>query len=248
MTGFSNNLVSIAKAYVDKPNESFTTEEVKGGWLACAKVVSTILKDAGMIDKIYIRVEDIIEALKADGWRETTIGATGDVVVWDKTDDYPYLHVGIVSGSNEAINNSSYAKMPITSKIDERPVLFYLTKNEQKAKAPVLKNIEFTSYNPEIGQTDNNPCVGASTEDQCERAGRGDRIIALSRDLVSGDGSKAFTYGDVVELRSQDRDTRCNGRYVVLDTMAKRYTMRGDIFFMDRSNNVSCVSDVYKIS
>lgn len=117
---------------MDKPNEDFKTEEVKDGWLACAKVVTTILHDAGMIDKIYINVENTVEALKSQGWLKTSLASPGNIVVWDRTEDYPYLHIGIVTGQNIAINNSSYLKMPVESKIDERPVLFYLAPKNAK--------------------------------------------------------------------------------------------------------------------
>lgn len=85
-----------------------------------------------MIDKVYINVEKTIAALKSQGWAETSQSNPGNVIVWDRTKDYPYLHIGIVTSENMAINNSSYVKMPIESKIDERPVLFFLAPKTSK--------------------------------------------------------------------------------------------------------------------
>ena len=102
----------------------------------------------------------------------------------------------------------------------------------------------FTTYNPEPGQTDSTPCIGASGDDQCELAtNHGARIIALSQDMVSHFGDKRFKYRDRVRLEQHPEESPndlCNGEYEVLDTMNARFTNRGDIFVMDRSMNTSC--------
>ena len=108
----------------------------------------------------------------------------------------------------------------------------------------------FTSYNPEVGQTDASPCIGASGKNQCELAREGVRMLALSRDLVGHVGRvfyEPFTYGDKIWLEGETDDPRCNGEFEVVDTMNKRYTMRGDLFFMDRSDNTSCTATINKI-
>lgn len=85
-------------------------------------------------------------------------------------------------------------------------------------------------------------------QDQCRLAKDGTRIIALSQDLVGRMGNKPFSYGDIVELKGETEDARCNGRFVVLDTMNKRYKMRGDLFMLDRKNNTSCTATITKIT
>src|SRR4051812_21444454 len=55
--------------------------------------------------------------------------------------------------------------------------------------------ITVTSYNPEPRQTDSSPCVGASGRDLCRAAREGDRVVALSRDLL-----KHFNWHDKVRL------------------------------------------------
>lgn len=95
----------------------------------------------------------------------------------------------------------------------------------------------FTSYNPEIGQTDSSPCIGANGTSVCELARHGIRTIALSQDLVGHYGKK-FIYGSKVRLYSDN--PQCNGIFQIEDTMNKRYTNRGDIFCLNRTCNTSC--------
>lgn len=95
-----------------------------------------------------------------------------------------------------------------------------------------------TSYNPEVGQTDNSPCVGAHGTNVCELARRGVNVLAVSQDLVGHNGSKLFTYGEIVRVESEEPG--CNGIYQIEDTMNKRFKMRADIFKLDRKDNISC--------
>jgi len=107
----------------------------------------------------------------------------------------------------------------------------------------------FTSYNPEKRQTDGSPCTGASGHDQCKLAKEGMRIIALDQGLVGRTGKKAFKYDDHVWLKGETDDPRCNGEFVVLDTMNARYTgkRRGDLFMMNRADNTSCTATIHKM-
>lgn len=121
-----------------------------------------------------------------------------------------------------------------------------------KTGSPVLEGIFFTSYNPEVGQTDSTPCVAGGTGfDLCLMVeALGQRPIALSQDLVSWSmyaTDRALDAGDHVQLVSTDfpEDPRCNGEFIVSDAMNARFTNRGDIFFMDRSSNLSCHADIY---
>jgi len=118
-------------------------------------------------------------------------------------------------------------------------------------KTKILENIFFTSYNPEVGQTDSTPCVAGGTGlNVCEMFESGERPIALSQELISwsiyGDESD-FHAGDIVYLESTDYpdDPRCNGEFVVADAMNARFNLRGDLFFPERSMNTSCHADVF---
>ena len=247
-------LVDFAREFVNKPNPDFITDDVANGELACAKVVSTILMKAGMLDHVLVNVEQLTRYMKVLGWHETQQGHVGDIVVWDRTTEYANLHIGIVSSDDLAINNSSFDKMPIESSISERPVLYYLSPvevpvimKEQEAMpdAYIATEIYFTSYNPEPAQTDDTPCVGASGYDVCELKKSGVRPIALSRDLV-GKGKK-FQFGDKVVLKSKLNDWRCNGNFEIWDNMNGRFKNRGDIFFLERKNNIDCWATVTKL-
>lgn len=104
-------------------------------------------------------------------------------------------------------------------------------------------DIWVTSYNPEEGQTDDAPCTGASNRDLCLAAREGDRTIALSRDLIAYYGlGGTYRWHDKVVLTSPTPG--CNGVFSVEDTMHERFSLRGDIFSMDRKNNVGLCKTV----
>lgn len=95
-------------------------------------------------------------------------------------------------------------------------------------------SISITAYNPEVGQTDASPCVGASGKDLCHLA-KTERVAALSQDLVGRAAWKKFTYGDYVYLKGYI--PACTGVFRVEDTMNARFTNRGDIFLLNRADN-----------
>ncbi len=114
-------IVSAAKALVG--STAFRTSDVAGGTLACAKVVSTALKNAGAISQVHLNVRSVVSDLRSKGWKEVTVPpfAEGDVITW-KTYDYtgdgikdPDTHVGIIikeGNSYKAMNNSSSLRTP----------------------------------------------------------------------------------------------------------------------------------------
>lgn len=84
-------------------------------------------------------------------------------------------------------------------------------------------------------------------------AKKGERVIALSQDLIDWSiyGQNAlFTKGEKVWLKSVDHpnDERCNGMFIVGDAMNARFNgkNRGDIFFLNRKDNISCNAKVHK--
>ena len=127
----------------------------------------------------------------------------------------------------------------------------------------ILKNIFFTSYNPVPEQTDATPCIAGGTGmNLCDMAKDGIRTIALSQELTAwsklgqarkrincGKGCVTIEGGQRVILKSTNYpdDSRCNGQFLVADAMNLRYRKRGDIFMLDRADNVSCRADVYSI-
>ena len=102
---------------------SFRTADVGYGNLACAKVVTTALKNAGALTKVHLNVRSTVADLKSKGWKEVRVPpfAEGDVITW-KTYDYtgdgvkdPDTHVGIMvkdGSSFKAMNNSSRLRTP----------------------------------------------------------------------------------------------------------------------------------------
>lgn len=108
-----------------------------------------------------------------------------------------------------------------------------------------IRKTFFTSYNPEVRQTDSSPCIGANGTNVCEMAKRGIRTIALSQDMVGRAEWKEYHYGDRVELNSDN--PQCNGIFQIEDTMNKRYKNRGDIFCPTRACNTSCYATIMKL-
>jgi len=102
---------------------AFRTADVGHGNLACAKVVTTALRNAGALTRIHLNVRSTVADLRSKGWREVTVPpfAEGDVITW-KTYDYtgdgikdPDTHVGIMvkeGNTFKAMNNSSRLRTP----------------------------------------------------------------------------------------------------------------------------------------
>lgn len=116
--------------------------------------------------------------------------------------------------------------------------------------------IKFTTYNPEVGQTDDAPCSGRAG-DVCQLYKEGKNPIALSRDLIQAETefdanngycteNCPFQYGDQVLVTPKDH---WQGKFVatLVDTMNKRYENRGDLFKDVRSKNTSFYANVEKL-
>lgn len=134
-----------------------------------------------------------------------------------------------------------------------------LTKNAYidvlvNTEAPLHPNIYFTAYNAEEGQTDSTPCIAGGTGyNVCEMYKKGQRVIALSQEMIqwSQIGKRGnFKKGDRVILKSTTipNDWRCNGEFIVGDAMNIRWRNRGDIFMLDRADNLDCNADIYKLT
>ncbi|PKL42866.1 MAG: hypothetical protein CVV41_12630 [Candidatus Riflebacteria bacterium HGW-Riflebacteria-1] len=114
-------IVTEAKKLVG--STQFRTADVDYGNLACAKVVTTALKNAGALTRVHLNVRSTVADLKSKGWKEVNVPpfAEGDVITW-KTYDYtgdgikdPDTHVGIMvkdGSSFKAMNNSSRLRTP----------------------------------------------------------------------------------------------------------------------------------------
>lgn len=94
-----------------------------------------------------------------------------------------------------------------------------------------------TVYNPSRKQCDRDPLVTASNHTIDTAALRkGDlRWMALSRDLLKR-WNGAIAYGDTLIIASAD--PRINGKWIVRDTMNKRYSNRGDLLYHQDVRNL----------
>ena len=111
-----------------------------------------------------------------------------------------------------------------------------------------------TSYNPEVYQTDDSPEIGAIGINLVYAVSQGIKPLALSQDLIYGskghycrERDLCFAkYGDHIKIESDN--PLCNGEYVVLDTMNKKFTLKGDIFRLNKQDNINCKGIIYNLN
>lgn len=114
-------IVRAAKALVGSTR--FRGPEVKQGRLACAQVVSTALKNAGVLNRVHLGVLNTLSDLRSKGWREVSAPpySEGDVITWKTYDRNgngrhdPDTHIGIIvkqGNTFKAMHNSSRLRTP----------------------------------------------------------------------------------------------------------------------------------------
>lgn len=131
-----NKLVLTARKYIGSTD--FRGNDVGGGNLACAKVVSTILQDAGFINKIILNVAGVESELVKNKWHKITSNPIpGDVVVWGPLPSYKnkdgvampgHKHIGVMTTDTKSVNNNSSKRMPTEETVNfssPRGVYFY---------------------------------------------------------------------------------------------------------------------------
>jgi len=115
-------IVNAARALVGMRNFPYDPL-TNGGRLGCAQVVSTALKNAGVMSRIVLNCHGVMNDLVSKGWKYVQVPPyrAGDVITWktyDSTGDGvmdPDTHIGIAveSGNNvQVMNNSSSQRMP----------------------------------------------------------------------------------------------------------------------------------------
>ena len=114
-------IVQAANALVGSTR--FRGAEVNYGRLACAQVVSTALKNAGVLSRVHLGVLNTLTDLRSKGWREVSAPPyeEGDVITWQTYDRNgngrhdPDTHIGIIvkqGNSFRAMHNSSRLRTP----------------------------------------------------------------------------------------------------------------------------------------
>lgn len=110
----------------------FRGPEVDGGNLACAQVVSTALKNAGVLSRVSLNCDQVVADLRAVGWQRVSVPPyrEGDVVTWT-TSRGPGRHIGIIikqGSSFKAMSNSSSQRTPRVTEINYMPITQVLRK------------------------------------------------------------------------------------------------------------------------
>ncbi len=133
-SGIASKIVSSIKNLIG--STSFRGSDVKGGKVACAKVISTALKNAGVINKVILGVPALVSEVKSKGFKEVKAPPfkPGDIVTWrtyDRNKDGKKdndTHIGIVDDSGQAISNSSSRRMPRRHGVNYAPICRVLRK------------------------------------------------------------------------------------------------------------------------
>lgn len=129
-SGIVGRITSSIRALLGSTN--FRGADVDGGNLACAKVVTTALKNAGVLSRIQINCDNAVADLKAKGWVKVTAPPykEGDVITWTRNRG-PGRHIGIIvkEGSTyQAISNNSDERTPRIHDINYSPITQVLRK------------------------------------------------------------------------------------------------------------------------
>ncbi|OIO46765.1 MAG: hypothetical protein AUJ28_02060 [Parcubacteria group bacterium CG1_02_37_51] len=85
-----------------------TTNVTKGGELACAVYLSSLLYLFDMIKKPHATINSTIKDMKSCNWRPVQKPKKGDVLVWSIKDGQQ--HLGFYFDENMAISNSTRKK------------------------------------------------------------------------------------------------------------------------------------------
>jgi len=135
-----NALKMVGKSNINWPPQT------KGGVLGCAYVASSILVSAGVFKSPCCSITEVVNRLQNEeyGWtKHYGPPKPGDVVVWERTKrkqadgliSLGHGHIGIVTGDNLAVSNSSGKRMPRQHSLDymeskdpikDRKVEYYL--------------------------------------------------------------------------------------------------------------------------
>ncbi|HOD40819.1 MAG TPA: hypothetical protein PKL57_09690 [Candidatus Wallbacteria bacterium] len=133
-SGLASKIVSSIRGLLN--STAFRGADVKGGKVACAKVVSTALKNAGVINRVILGVPDLVSEVKRKGFKEVKAPPfkAGDIVTWrtyDRNKDGKKdndTHIGIVDSNGQAISNSSSRRMPRRHGVNYAPICRVLRK------------------------------------------------------------------------------------------------------------------------
>ncbi len=83
------------------------------GELSCAIFVSSILAIFNLIDEPHATVKSTATKMEEAGWQKTEDLKPGCVLVWEEKiiDGQPHLHIGFYVGDEEAVSNSTEARV-----------------------------------------------------------------------------------------------------------------------------------------
>jgi len=191
-----------------------------------------------MTEKIKVSLSIILGFLLATAWLFISIKITKAFSPIDQI-------ISLYTEFKEYMNKFS------TQELNNEVVQNNEELNTEVVRQADVFNVKITTYNPEVGQTDGSPCIGAIGKNVCQMYSDGLNPIAVSRDLIYSRNARAgycqtncsLNWGDTVEIVSEE--PQCNIMGTVVDTMNRRFTNRLDIFKPTRNLNTSCVGNIY---
>lgn len=133
-SGLASRVISSIQGLIG--STAFRGRDVRGGKVACAKVVSTALKNAGVIRNVILGVPALVSAVKSAGYKEVKAPPfkPGDIVTWrtyDRNKDGKKdndTHIGIMDNNGQAISNSSSRRTPRKHNVYYAPICKVLRK------------------------------------------------------------------------------------------------------------------------
>lgn len=92
-------------------DDGSTTDILQGGELSCAFFASSLLSQAGLLDRPHATVAKVEKLLREQGWQETESSKMGDIVLWPAS-EAGHEHIGFYIDESTAISNSAIEKVP----------------------------------------------------------------------------------------------------------------------------------------
>lgn len=89
---------------------------LKGGRLACAFYVSSLLAARSLADGPHATVAGLVRDLERSGWRKISRPRIGCVLVWEEAEQVRgerHRHIGFYLGRGRAVSNSSRRQVPV---------------------------------------------------------------------------------------------------------------------------------------
>jgi len=128
--------IEIFRNFFVKNDNGEITDLLDDGDNSCASFVSNILYINFLIKLPCATVDSMEKTILDSGWKESNdINSLekGDLILWEKNENYKNRHFGIYLGDNKCIQNSPEFKKTTIKELNFRPIekIFKYTKKDE---------------------------------------------------------------------------------------------------------------------